>query len=235
MTINSLTPSYILHYRSYRDTSLLLDVFTQQQGRISLLAKGVRKTKSKLSGLLQPFVPLLISWYGKGELFNLRAVETDAPTYHLHNENLLSGLYANELLVRVMPRGDAYSHLFAAYTQLLTQLQIHKHCEKSLRLFEKTLLEELGYGLQLQYEAHTGALIQPEYYYTYHFEQGFSLVNSNNLPQPTLLFQGQHLLNLHHGQLDDIASLRAAKQLMRLALKSLLGDKPLLTRKMFVS
>lgn len=230
-----LTPAYILHYRPYRDTSLLIDFFTQEQGRISVLARGVRKPKSRLSGLLQPFIPLLISWAGKGELFNLRAVEAHGPSYSLLNKNLLSGFYSNELLVRVLPRFDAHPQLFQAYARLLSELQSQHSCEKSLRLFEKTLLEELGYGLQLQYEAHSGSPIQAVSYYCYNFDQGFVEVDINNVKSDTPLFQGQHLLNLQHDLLEEVATLRAAKHLMRLALQPLLGNKPLLSRKMFVS
>ncbi|CAN5261469.1 DNA repair protein RecO [soil metagenome] len=230
-----LTPAYILHYRPYRDTSLLIDFFTEEQGRISVLARGVRKPKSRLSGLLQPFIPLLISWAGKGELFNLRAVEANGLGFSLLNKNLLSGFYSNELLVRVLPRYDAHPQLFQAYAQLLCELQSQNSCEKSLRLFEKTLLEELGYGLQLQYEAHSDTPIQAESYYCYSPDQGFSEANVNNVESGKLLFQGQHLLNLQHDLLDDAATLRSAKHLMRVALQPLLGNKPLLTRKMFVS
>src|SRR5580693_2734969 len=101
-----LQQAFILHHRPFRETSLLLDVFTEEHGKISLIAKGVRKHRSTLKALLQPFVPLLVSWQGKNELMNLVSVEAKGPPFQLRGDCLLSGLYVNELLVRVLQKQD---------------------------------------------------------------------------------------------------------------------------------
>ena len=173
-----LHPAFILHSRPYRETSVLLDLFTEEYGRISLIARGVRKEKSRLRGLLQPFVPLLVSWQGRTELMTLTTAETNGVPLRLTGECLLSGLYLNELLMKLLHKHDPYPQLYTIYYQTLLKLQAQKLQQKTLRLFEKNLLEELGYGLQFRHDRQ-GHLFAADSYYHFDTEQGFILCESS--------------------------------------------------------
>ncbi len=146
----TLHPVFILHTRPFRDTSLLVDALTTEYGRISVLARGVRTARTPLRGILQPFVPLLMSWSGKGELVSMSKVEAVGLPYSLQGKALISGFYLNELIMRLLHRYDPHPILYDAYQQALLGLQQKTTIELVLRLFEKCLLKELGYGLQLE-------------------------------------------------------------------------------------
>lgn len=223
-----LQPAFILHRRLYRETSLLLDLFTEQYGRIALIARGGRK--SRFSGLLQPFIPLLVSYQGRSELMNLTGCEAASYTASLRGDPLLAAFYLNELLVRLLQKHDPHPELYTIYTQTVLALQAPHLHEKVLRLFEKKLLEKIGYGLQLQHDFKTGKPFQDEHYYQYIPEQGFTRLDDRN----THRFQGKHLIALAKEELNDPSSLRDAKHIMRLALYPLLGDTPLQSRALFL-
>lgn len=220
----SLNPSFLLHTRPYRESSLLLELFTKDHGRIALVARGVRKNRSRLRPLLQPFIPLLISWQGRGELMNLIDAEANGPSINLSGDHLLSGFYLNELLMRVLQKQDPHPALYTIYQQSLLELHEKNRLEKTLRLFEKKLLDELGYGLQLE---HT---ISAEKHYHFYPDAGFKLSEVESLPT---IFSGRSLLSLARNELDDETSLKDAKRLMRLALAPILGSQPLQSRKLF--
>lgn len=223
-----LQPLFILHSRAFNETSLLLDVFTQSQGRISLLAKGGR---SRFRGLCRPFIPLLASWSGKTELMKLHALEAHGAPCYLVGMALLSGFYLNELLVRLLPRWDVHGDLFIAYHDTLQSLQSEFNSHH-LRYFEKKLLGELGYGVTLDKEADTGSAIDPEASYYFFPQKG--LVR-NTQYSSELVFKGQNLLAFHHNALATAEDARAAKSIMRIAIASLLGEKPLKSRALFAS
>ena len=219
----TLHPVFILHTRPFRDTSLLIDALSMDHGRISLLARGVRTAKTKLRGILQPFVPLLMSWSGSAELVSMSKVEALGLPYHLKAKALISGFYLNELIMRLLPRYDPYPQLYVAYQQALIGLHNDQSAEPVLRLFEKSLLSELGYGLQSN--------IIPNAWYQ--FIPGRGLIQcSASLSEP--IFLGKNLLALLAEVFDDAEVLRDAKRLMRLALQSLLGGRILKTRELFV-
>src|SRR6185437_9440208 len=132
-----LQPAYVLHIRSYRETSLLVELFTPEYGRLTVIAKGVRQSKSVLAGLLQPFVPLLVSWSGKHELMTLLHAEANGSAKYLKGECLFAGLYLNELLMYLLQKWDAHLNLFSAYENTLTSLQTNSLEQKTLRSFEK--------------------------------------------------------------------------------------------------
>ncbi len=223
----SLQAAFILHQREYRDTSLLLDVFSEEHGRVGLVARGARGRRSPLRGLLQVFRPLLLSWSGRGELASLTAAESAGPALALQGETVFSGFYLNELLMRLLTRHDPHAELFPMYARTLQALATGGG-QRALRLFEKRLLEELGYALQLDSEADSGALLQPDRDYVFYLERGpvAAVAGAAN----ALCFSGRSLLSLHHEQLDDEQSLRDARRLMRAALALYLGDRPLKTR-----
>ncbi len=226
----ALQPAFIIHHRPYRETSVLLDVLTREQGRISLIARGVRKAKSRLRSLLQPFVPILISWQGKTELMTLLSAEANGVPIHLKAERLLSGLYLNELLIRLLHKHDPHPQLYTIYQQTLLELQNSNSLQKTLRLFEKSLLEELGYGLQFKHDMQGQAFLADAFYY-FNPEQGFDLCEQE---KGSAIFLGKNLIAFAAEELDDKDVLRDTKRLMRLALSPLLGQYVLQSRRLFV-
>lgn len=229
--LEPLQPAYVLHTRAYRDTSLLLELFSFSQGRVSAVARGVRSSKSRFKALLQPFVPLLVSYRGKGDLLNLYVAEPDGISHNLMREELLCGIYLNELLVRLLHRYDAYPNLFMAYKQALMNLQQTNTVQLTLRLFEKTLLIELGYALELDREAKTGMPICRDQFYSFDPAQGL-LHCSSNLERFNV-FLGDSLLAIQQNQLHNNHQLRDAKRLLRIAINHLLGNKPIRSRELF--
>lgn len=219
---------YVLHARPYRETSLLLECFISDYGRISLVAKGVRQSKSKMRGLLQPFVPLLISWVGKSELGTLTQVEHNGASHLLRNNQLLCAFYANELLLRLLHRDDPHPVLFTAYQDLLSNLALPITEEVSLRVFEKRLLQELGYAFSLTEDCRTTEPIRTEHYYDFEPLLGLSKVSS----EVSSAISGASILALAKEELDQ-SHLGDAKRLMRKALGTLIGDKPLKSRELF--
>lgn len=224
-------PAFILHSRAYRETSLLLDVFSKNDGRISLIARGVRTSRSKLRPILQPFVPLLLSWQGKSELMMLTTAESESAPIQLQKDCLFSGFYLNELLVRVLQKHDPHPQLYTIYHDTLLDLQSGRLHQSALRLFEKKLLEELGYGLQLQRDFSTGDALVAEQCYQFYPERGFKrsvLGESENMQ-----FKGEYLLALANEKINDEA-MRDVKRLMRIAFASLLGLHSFQARQLFI-
>jgi DNA repair protein RecO (recombination protein O) len=226
-----LQPGYILHHRPYRDTSLLLEIFTPEHGRLGLVARGARAPRSRTRGLLQPFQPLLLSWSARAELGTLHAVEADGAARLLHGTALYSGFYLNELLMRLLQRLDAHPELYRAYSEALQGLQ--SEAQRPLRLFEKRLLEALGYGLLLDQEADCGAPLSAEAEYIYELESG--PVRADASSGAGLRMPGSSLLSLAAEDLSDARSLADAKRLMRAALGLYLGERGLKTREIFAA
>lgn len=228
----TLQAAFVLHSRPLNETSLILDVFTAAYGRVSLLAKGVRtSSRARFRGLLRPFVPLVVSWSGKTELMSLTAVEAAGASLELVGSALLSGIYVNELLVRVLPKFDPCPQIFRAYQQMLIDVQHAASRESGLRIFEKELLVGLGYGFSLDRETGNGRPIVSENYYQFVPGRGLSQCLASH--QGHVVFSGKSILALYHGKLEEAADLRAAKHLTRLAIAALLGDKVLRSREFF--
>ncbi len=239
----------MLHQRPYRDTSMIVDFFTVSHGRISVVARGVRKAKSRLAPLLQPFQPLLLSWVARGELGTLTAVESDGVPFMLNRRVLISGFYINELLVRLLHRYDPHTELFNSYLEVLQrlaalqylQLQVPVDEQVALRGFEKQLLHELGYALILDHDVVSGAALSDDALYLYYLDQGpmlfneeqmggVSARNSQSQGRDVVRLHGKSLLDLAQGFFRDSRSLRESKRLMRAALGIHLGSKPLYSR-----
>lgn len=230
-TSTQLQPGYLLHQRAYRDTSLLLEVFTPEHGRFGLVARGARAPKSRNRGLLQLFQPLLLSWIGRAELGTLTGVESNGAAPRLLGATLYSGFYLNELMMRLLQRLDPHPELFMAYADALQGLQ--HATERPLRLFEKRLLETLGYGLLLDHVADSGEPVEADALYRYELETGpVAVVQA---PAHGLCLHGSSLLSLAADQLQDAQSLSECKRLMRAALGLYLGERKLKTREVFAS
>ena len=225
-----LNPSFILHHRSYRETSLLLDVFSREHGRVSLVAKGARKQQNDKRALLQPGRKINIAWSMRRELGTLTLAEP-VPGNHPHGYGgMLTVFYINELLVRLLHRHEPHPELFDAYEETLVKLNDTSTEQQVLRLFEKRLLEALGYGLVLNADT-GGNAIRPDGRYNYLPEQGPVPCAAAN--GGSLTISGGTLLALAEEEFNDEFMLAEAKQLMRMVLRNLLGDKPLASRELY--
>ncbi|MFP5430638.1 MAG: DNA repair protein RecO [Gammaproteobacteria bacterium] len=223
----ALQHAYLLHVRPYRETSVLADVFTAETGRFAAVWRGGRKSRQSLPQLFQP---LMVDAQGTGELKTLRAVESAGPAQQLTGLALFSGFYLNELLVRLLPRDEAQGPLFLRYSHVLGELADGGDVESRLRLFEALLLDVLGYGLDYRHDADTGAAILPDRYYDYHPERGFFRSRRGGGGFPGML-----LLQLAEGNQDSPEAMKVCKQVHRRALASLLGNRPLKSRELFLS
>jgi len=234
MQVNA-EPAYILHKRPYRETSQILEVFSRNHGRLSLISKGSRGPRSRTSGVLQPFRPLLLSWYGRGEMPSLRGVDTaDARPPELRGKSLMSAMYLNELLVILLHRNDVHETLFTDYHETLYTLQQTSRLEVILRNFEKKLLEQMGFGLNLVSDADSGEPVLAERHYAYHFEHGPVWCRTNQ-PMPNPVISGSSLLAFNTGTLETPHSIAEIKKLMRYIINSHLGSRKLKSRELFRS
>jgi len=227
----NLQPAYLLHRKPYRDTSLLIEAFTESHGRLGLVARGARSRRGGQAALLQPFQPLLLSWSGRGDLHTLTAAESQQNPLVLQGDSLISGFYLNELLMRLLPRHDPHSNLFQRYSRTLHYLSTKGMDEWLLRLFERDLLQELGYGLLLTQEGGSGEMVEAETCYCYHPEFGPERQRHND--EPCLLVRGETLLCLAGQGEAGTRSRSEAKRLMRGVLAGYLGKKPLASRELF--
>ncbi|MEX1033326.1 MAG: DNA repair protein RecO [Cellvibrionaceae bacterium] len=227
-----LQPAYVLHTRAYRDTSLLVDILTRDHGRLTVVARGQRQARQKARKPLQPFTMLLLSWQGRSDLKTLTTAETDHVEAPLFGDYLYSGLYANELLMRLLPDGDAQADIFLAYQHLIQRFARKEPLEATLRQFEFQLLEELGYGLDLASEANTGEPIGADKLYHYLSDLGFLEIDKAS-HQAAAGFFGEELLAIARVDYSQKETRRAAKRLARLALTPHLGNKPLKSRELF--
>ena len=225
--------AYILHKRVYRESSQILDVFTRDFGRISLLSRGSRTSRSKTSGLLQLFQPLVISWQGRGDLPFLSNVEmAKCKPPNLKARSLLSAMYINELLVYLLHKNDVHENIFDRYHEVLFALKEATEIEPILRLFERDLLAYLGFGMKLECDADTGEKLEETALYAYHFEHGpVSSSTGQSLACPVI--SGQSLIKFNLGSLEDTHHCTEIKTLMRYVLSRHLGSKKLKSRELF--
>ena len=230
-------PAFVLHTRRYRETSLLLEIITQGYGRVGLVAKGARRAKSRLRGTLQPFQRLLVSWGERGELGTLIGAELVKGHVMPVGERLLSGLYINELLFRLCARGDPHPELFAAYARTLTALLAKGDIEPALRLFEKGVLEAIGYGLLLERTGDNDEPITAGETYVYYPENGPVHYPGHRDPSSMEypVVGGDTLLALAQESPMTELQLLEAKRLMRRILAQYLGNRPVASRELLRS
>jgi len=239
MNVVNTQIAYILHKRAYRETSSILEVLTKDHGRVALMARGCRGARSKIAGNLLLFTPLLISWQGKGSLPYLKSVErADLKAPVLKNRALLSAMYINELLMYLLHKDDVQEAVFEHYHHCLYGLEEEGNLEITLRQFEIKLLELLGFGLNVQTEADTGAAIEADAQYLYHLEHGPVLYrDAASAPHSKLLISGDCLLALADESYPLLAEnkqyLLELKRLMRALINFHLGNKKLKSRELF--
>ncbi len=220
-----LQPAFILQQRKYRETSLIIDMLTRDFGRISVLAKGVRKAKSKTAGMLQPFIPLLISYFGRADLKTLTDVEIIQPFNEIKGLALYCGFYINELVVHFLHKYDPHPEVFDCYSECLSGLADGSDREVALRLFELNLLEYSGYGLQLEHDDNERPIESSK---KYDFNVGLGPVEAVNGQ-----FSGKTLLALDSRKLTEPQVLSEAKALMRMVIDVYLQGKQLKSRTVF--
>lgn len=217
----ALQPAWVLHVRNYRDTSLLLEVFSRDHGRVGLVARGARQPRSRQRALLQVLQPLLLSWQGGGELLTLAQVEARAPARRIQGDALFAALYANELLLRLLARQDPHARLFSEYGGFIERLAAGEDAGVAVRAFERDLLQALGYGLNLAQDA-AGARISEEQKYHYDDERGFvASARAGGV-------SGASLRALAADRLDAVQA-RELKPLLQAALRRHLGERELQT------
>lgn len=217
-------PTYVLHARAYRETSLLLECLTREHGRLGVVARGVRGERARLRrAQLEPFQPLTMDLLLRGEMATLTAVEAVGTSTRLPGDAGLAGLYLNELVVRLTGRQDPYPRLFDAYARTLARLAAGESLAWSLRRFERDLLEAIGYGLQLQHEADSGEPLEAEASYRYLVEQGVVRCTANH---PHAL-RGSDLLALGQDRMPDNSGLKSLRDMMREVIRFHLGGSEL--------
>lgn len=229
---------FVIHKRAYRETSMIIDFFSKEQGKISAVAKGIKNAKSDKRSLLQVLQFLSFEVSGRSSLKTLGSIEANQKSIALSGNMLYCSLYINELLSRSLPEAESFPELFESYQIILSQLFTIQSAglteqdsllkvQPILRNFEFTLLELLGYLPDLSIDVSCEQALSDDVYYQFHFEQG--LVASK--------VKGQGLKGLHIKQMLakewSGESLQVAKHIARLALSPLLGDKPLKSRELF--
>lgn len=227
-------PAFLLQSHPYRETSLVVDVFSRDFGRIGLVARGAKRPRSQLRGVLVEFQPLDLGWFGAGELRTLARAEWQRAWPMLSGPRLLLGYYLNELLQRLLARDDAHPALFDLYAEAVQKLALApaetvRH-EALLRGFEKALLRELGYGLTLDHDAN-GDAIDPAAHYMYKPELGL-LEGEGGVDDVSL--NGAQALAIHADDYADAQVARLAKTLMRVLIAHYLQGQELRTRRVFI-
>lgn len=226
--------AYILHKRAFRDTSQILDVFTRDYGRLSLMSRGSRGTKTKTGGLLQILRPLLVGWQGRGEMPFLNSIEiADIKAPALSGKVLMSAMYVNELLVYLLHKNDVHADIFDRYHECLYALEGAPNIEIVLRLFEKNLLQQLGFGLNLVNDADTGQPVETGRYYAYFFEHGPVLCDKDPHTRTNPVVSGESLIAYEQNRLEPGHQCAEVKALMRYVLGAHLGHKKLKSRELF--
>ncbi|MGR5501191.1 DNA repair protein RecO [Vibrio sp. DNB22_10_4] len=227
--MDGLQRCFVLHRRPYSESSLILDVFSEEYGRVTLLSKGARSKRSNLKGALQPFTPLLLKWSGNGSMKTLRQAEAISLGLPLTGVNLYSAMYVNELIARVLASEIPFPELFHDYLQALTELAHNTNPEPALRRFELALLSAMGYGVDFLHCAGTGEPIDPTMTYRYREQKGFIA----SVRRDNLTFLGEELIAISERRFLSKTQLQAAKRFTRIALKPYLGGKPLKSRELF--
>lgn len=223
-------PVYVLHTYPFKETSLVVELFSKAFGRVAAVAKGARRPHSAMRGLLQSFQLLDGAWSGKNELKTLHSLDWSAGLTLLNGEALMCGFYINELLLRLLPREDAHENLFDYYAETLQTLTYATDLATTLRRFELKLLQEMGYAVPLLHDEND-APIDANKTYRYEAEYGACELKAT---KNGVQLQGKTLLDMARNDYSDTQTQIQSKQLMRYLLAHYLGDKPLHTRQLLI-
>lgn len=224
--------AYVLHQSPYRDSGRIVEVLTRDHGRLSLFVYGVRRAKSGLAAALQPFQRLLVSWSGRGEAPTLAAAEIDLPPRRVPARHFMSACYVNELILKLTTRHDAQPALFDLYEATLDALAGEAEADRPLRLFEKRLLDVIGFGLELTFGAEDRKAIDPARHYHFHAGRGAIEAAAESGGR---VYSGAALLALGEESISDAALLREVKPLLKDAIAECLDGRHLRTRDVAVA
>lgn len=223
-------PAFLLHAVPYRETSLVVDLFSRHYGRVGAVAKGAKRPRSTLRTVLLQFQPLAVAWSGRNELRTLTGAEWRGALVSPTGQALLSAFYMNELLIRLLAREDPHPTLFDGYEAALVALAAGASIDETLRRFEWLLLREAGYAPDLAHDA-DGQPIAAEHEYFWTPENGFRRTGD---ARSSAAVSGQTLIALDAGRFPDLDSRQQAKYLTRAVLASHLGGAPLNTRQILL-
>lgn len=224
-------PGYILRHRPFRDSSQILDILTRDWGKIAVVARGSRGSKSRLAGVLRPFLPLRVSWVAKSDLGTLTGAETAGRPAGMCGDALLSAFYVNELLLYLLHKHDPQPEIYALYSEVMGALSRTENIAASLRSFELELLSLLGYAVNLDHAHGVQEELDPDQSYEYRMEQGLVAVERS---EGTMVFGGDVLRAIAEQQFERVVVLRAANRLLREIIAFHLGGKDLKSRKVLV-
>ena len=224
-------PGYVLHHRPFRDSSQILDLMTRDHGKIAVVARGSRGSKSRLAGVLRPFLPLRLSWVAKSELGTLTGAEAAGPPAGMVGDALLSAYYVNELLLHFLHRDDPQPEIFSLYETVLQALRSREPVAATLRSFELEFLSLLGYAINLDHEYGSHDALRPDARYEFRMEQGPVGVERDS---GALVFSGAILSEIARRNFSDPDVLRAANRLLREIVGFHLGGKELKSRKVLM-
>ena len=221
-------PAFLLHRRPYTESSVLIDLFSRHHGRMVLIAKGARKLKSRWRGSLLPFQSLIAAWSGRGEVKTVTGIEGEGPSCVLRGKALYCGYYMNELVLRLLHRFDPHEDVFDNYANALALLSTEEDQERVLRIFEKQLLRDLGYGMHLVRDADRGNPIDPGERYRYRPDAG--PLQYSDTDHRGVSVHGATLLALEEEVEFDERTRRESKRLIRSVLDYHLDGQTLRTR-----
>ena len=225
--------AYILHTRAYQNTSLIVEVMAREHGRMTLVAKGAKRLKSPFQGVLQPFTPLFIAWGGRSDMKTLHTAEMISGANTFSGDLIYTGFYINELITYLLHKHEAHTALFDCYQDCLDKLQQGQDTELTLRYFELALLGELGYGVSLEHDLHTGEPVSADSLYAYNMEMGVTAVPGDG--GSSLCVSGDTLLALAAENISTDKQKAEAKKLLRSILEYHLEGRPLKTRELFMN
>jgi DNA repair protein RecO (recombination protein O) len=218
---------YVLHTYPYKETSLIVEAFTRRFGRVAMLARGARRPRSAMRGVLLAFHPLRLGWAGSTDLATLMAVEWAGASRSLAGIGLMCGFYVNELLLRLLPRDDPHEDLFDFYAASLQALSTGDEAAPVLRAFEKRLLGEVGYAPALELDAESRP-IEPDLTYVYEPDRG--PVRARGAPAGEAVVSGRTLLDLAQDEYARPQTRDEARTLMRMLIGHRLHGQALHTR-----
>ena len=226
MTNNDWDECFLLHHRPHGETSLIVDVFTKKNGKMSIIAKGAKKPKSKFFGYLTPFTKLKITYTGRSELKTLTNIDRDfSESTNSFSKTSYSLLYINELLIRLLPKDAVHEDLFQLYESFLVKIHSGENIELTLRSFELDMLEMLGYGLDFENEIDKNQSIDVNKNYSFIPERGFRESKNSN-------FSGKDIINIRMRNLSEVSK-KHLKHLTQESIHFCLDGRNLSSREIF--
>ena len=219
---------FLLHQRSYGETSIIVEAFTKNHGKMSLIAKGAKKPKSKFFGYLAPFHKLSITYSGRSELKTLTSIDRDLSSQeNTMTKTSYSLLYINELLIKLLPKDATQQDLFLLYEKFLADVRAKKDLELTLRHFELDLLDMLGYGFDYDIDIDRNEPIDLNLNYSFVSEKGFRRSNNSD-------FSGKDISNIKNRNLDAVPK-KYLKEITKKAINYCMDGKDLASREIFKS